>query len=110
MKAQYYEVKKDRRSIFEISGVEASIYYGTGLATQSFKAYLGAGIYSEKFKFYHLDDDISGAQITGGLGYNWPKISLELSLNYRSTGDYEDLGNYNDISATSSSLILSYRF
>ena len=110
IKGQYYQLNKKIRSGFDVSGVEATAYYGTGLATQGFKAYLGGGFYLENIDFYNLEDDIWGTQITGGIGYNWRNISLELSLNVRSTGDYEDFSGYNDVTTLSSSLILSYRF
>lgn len=87
-------------------------FYVTGLLSEGFKAYIGSGFYSETLEIGSFDEDFSGAQINGGIGYNWEQVSLELSIGIRSTGDYEgfvdDSGT--DVTAVSSALTVSYRF
>jgi len=108
---QYYSLEHNDVSDLDVSGVDISAYYGTGLASKGFKAYIGAGLYSETLDFEGMEEDFSGAQLRGGFGYNWEAISLDLSVGIRSTGDYEDFADDGaDMSAISSSLVLAFRF
>lgn len=115
LRVQYYDMEHDDLSSLEVSGFDANVFYGTGLLNEGFKAYIGGGFYTESHEIESFDEDVSGMQISGGLGYNWEKVSLELALNIRSTGDYEDFvedagGDTGDVTAVSSSLIFSFRF
>ncbi len=108
---QYYSLEHNDFSDIEISGVDISGYYGTGLTSKGFKAYVGVGVYSETLDLAGMEEDFSGAQLRGGLGYNWEAISLDLSIGIRSTGDYEDFsGDGADMAAVSSALVLAFRF
>ena len=111
IKGQYYALEEEDFSEIELSGVDMAVHYGTGLASDGFKAYIGLGLYSETLEVGSLEEDFSGAQIAGGLGYNWESVSLDLSLGIRSTGDYEDLADdSSDVTAVSSSLVFAIRF
>lgn len=112
IRAQYYSTEHDDVSDLDLSGFDFVAYYGTGLMSQGFKAYIGGGFYSESMERDSFDEDFSGAQLNGGIGYNWDQVSLELSAGIRSTGDYEDLidDSGTDVVAVSSALTLSYRF
>lgn len=97
------------------TGYDLLAYIGTGLAGQAhggIKAYIGGGVYNDKQKFEGLGSRIfNGLQLSGGLGYSWPKVSLDLVVNLRDSGDYEDFaGAGADISVVTSSLQLSYKF
>lgn len=108
---QYYTLEHDDYSDIEVSGFDTSVFYGTGLASKGFKAYIGVGLYSETREFENVEKDFSGAQLSGGFGYSWNKISLGLLIGVRSTEDYHDLTNDgDDITAISSSLVLEYKF
>ncbi len=108
---QIYALEHDDVSAVEVSGFDMSVLYGTGLASEGFKAYIGVGLYNETFEFESFEEDFSGVQISGGFGYNWDSVSLDLSLGIRSVGDYEDLADDGeDIIVVSSSLVLAYRF
>ena len=112
IRGQYYSLEHDDESDLELSGVDILAFYGTGLLSKGFKAYVGGGFYSETMEMDGFDEDFSGAQINGGIGYNWDAVSLELSIGIRSTGDYEDLidDSDTDVTAVSSALTVSYRF
>jgi len=108
---QYYSLEHNDFSYLDVSGVDISAYYGTGLSSKGFKAYVGAGVYSETLDLEGMEEDFSGVQLRGGFGYNWEAISLDLSVGIRSTGDYEDLADDGaDMSAVSSALVLAFRF
>ncbi len=97
------------------TGYDLLAYIGTGLAGNThggLKAYIGGGVYNDKQKFDSLGSRIfNGLQLSGGLGYSWPKVSLDLVVNLRDSGDYEDFaGSDADISVVTSSLRLSYKF
>ncbi len=111
VRGQFYSTEHELTSDLELSGIDVNVFYGTGLATEGFKAYVGVGFYSETLKetYYEIDEDFSGVQLSGGIGYNWDSLSLELAIALRSTGDYEDLSE-SDMAAAAGSLILSYRF
>ena len=44
LRGQYYSVEHDDFSELEASGLEANAYFGTGLASNGFKAFIGGGI------------------------------------------------------------------
>ncbi len=111
MNIQSYTLEHDDYSYIEISGFDMSVYYGTGLISKGFKAYIGVGLYNETREFENIDEDFSGVQLSGGFGYSWNKISLGLLIGVRSTEDYKDLTNdVGEIIAISSSMVLEYRF
>lgn len=112
VRAQYYSTEHDDESGLDLSGIDVVAFYGTGLLSKGFKAYVGGGFYRETLEIGSFDEDFSGAQINGGIGYNWDQVSLELSIGIRSTGDYEDLidDSGTDVTAVSSALTVSYRF
>lgn len=112
VRGQYYSTEHDDESDLELAGFDVVAFYGTGLLSEGFKAYIGGGFYSETLEVGSFDEDFSGAQINGGIGYNWEQVSLELSIGIRSTGDYEDFvdDSGTDVTAVSSALTVSYRF
>ena len=59
-----------------------------------------------------FDENFSGAQISGGIGYNWQKVSLDFTLAIRTAGDYADMldEDEDDVVAASGSLNIAYRF
>jgi len=110
VRVQYYSLAHDDFSELDLAGFDAVAFYGTGLLSKGFKAYIGGGFFSESMENEYFDEDFSGAQINGGIGYNWDAISLELSVGIRSTGDYEDFVDESDVTAISCALTVSYRF
>ncbi|KGJ88080.1 hypothetical protein ND16A_2633 [Thalassotalea sp. ND16A] len=114
IRAGYYSLDFDDDSELESSGLDLLAYYGTGFATEGFKAYIGGGFFTDTWEAEGEDEDFSGIQLNGGIGYNWEFVSLELMLGIRSADDYadfiEDLGGNGDVTAISSSLLLSARF
>lgn len=112
LRGQYYSTEHDIDSSLELSGLDLNVYVGTGLASEGFKAYAGLGVYSETLEssYFQVEEDFSGVQLSGGIGYNWESVSLDFALAIRSTGDYEDFGTGADTSAVAGSLILAYRF
>jgi hypothetical protein len=114
IRANYFSLEDTDFSELESSGFDLLAYYGTGLATRGFKAYIGGGFFNDTWSGNYEDEKFSGIQLSGGIGYNWDVVSLELMFGVRSASDYADFvaknGGEGDIIAVSSSLILSARF
>lgn len=110
IRGEYYSLEHDQLSALEVSGTDLVVYFGTGLATQGFKAYIGGGLFNETWEISGFEEDFSGLQINGGFGYNWNVIALDLVLGIRDPSDYEDFLSTPDVTAVSGSLILSARF
>jgi len=111
----YYSLDHDDVSGLDNNGIDLLGYFGTGLATHGFKAYIGGGIFNETWKLSSVEEDFSGLQINGGLGYNWDVVALDFVLAIRDPGDYEEFANRVtfrsiDAVAISGSLMLSARF
>jgi len=91
-------------------------YWGTGLQSEGFKAYIGAGLFSDTWELdgYQGDETFSGAVLSGGLGYNWEYVSVDFIVGARAAQDYADLveeyGGSGTIMAVTTSLVLSARF
>ena len=114
VRGEYYFLEHDDFSPLEVTGVDLVAYFGTGLATQGFKAYIGGGLYNESWSAPGVSSEtISGVQLNGGIGYNWEVVALDFSLGIRGTSDYEDtffLNANTDVAAVSGVLSLSARF
>lgn len=114
-RASLFSLEHDVFSSIDSSGYDLLAHFGTGLAKKGFKAYIGGGLFNDKWKNGAVSRTFSGLQLSGGIGYNWEMVSLEFILGIRDASDYEDFVNetlFNDVSAAavSGSLLLSYRF
>ena len=112
IRGTYFSLEDDDFSDIESSGIDLLGYLGTGLTGHGFKAYIGGGIFKDEIKISGFgSEDFSGLQLSGGFGYNWDSVSLDLIVGIRDSSDYEDSVNgLFDITAVSSSLLLSARF
>jgi hypothetical protein len=114
VKGQYYSIDNEESKSynFDLSGYDVNAYFGNNLQSNGFKYYSGIGFYKETLGYSSGDEDIIGAQISGGIGYNWSHVSLDLTLSYRTVGDYADYFDEKDdnVTAMSSSLTVAYRF
>ncbi|RCU49568.1 hypothetical protein EZV61_15515 [Corallincola luteus] len=112
VRGNYYSLEHEDLSSLEIDGFELLGYFGTGLMTEGFKAYIGGGFFSENLDGpFGLDEDFSGLQLNGGLGYNWEYVALDFSLAVRDPSDYEDLGDDDDdLTVVSGLLKIAFRF
>jgi len=115
LRATFFSLEHDDVSDLESKGYDFLAYFGTGLATHGFKAYIGGGLFKDKWEYGPFEETFNGLQLSGGIGYNWDPVSLDLTIGIRDPGDYEDFVNTIpgvDVSAVvvSSSLILSARF
>lgn len=115
IRGEYYSLDHDDFSAIDDTGIDLVAYGGTGLATRGFKAYIGGGIFSETWELSGFEEDFSGLQINGGIGYNWDAVALDFVLGIRDPGDYEDFIQRNllisvDAAVVSGSLLLSARF
>lgn len=117
VKGAYYSLEHDDFSDLEAKGIDLAVLAGTGLATEGFKIYGGLGFFSEKWELSgsSFDEKFSGAQLVGGLGYNWEVISIDLSIGIRDSSDYEDfiedsININTDVTAVSAALTVSARF
>ena len=60
-----------------------------------------------------FDESFNGLQLSGGLGYNWDAVAIDLVIGIRQVGDYDDLANTVGLTAdaaVSSNLSVSFRF
>ncbi|TWX57031.1 hypothetical protein [Colwellia hornerae] len=114
IRASYFSLEYTDSSELESNGLDVAAYYGTGLASQGFKAYIGGGFFNDTWSSQNQDEKFSGIQLSGGFGYNWDVISLELMVGIRAADDYADFiansGCEGEVVAVSSSLLLSLRF
>ena len=112
LRGTYFSLEEDDFSEIESSGIDLLAYLGTGLTGHGFKAYIGGGVFKDEIEISGLgSESFSGLQLSGGIGYNWDAVSLDLVLAIRDPSDYEDdLNGSVDITAVSSSLLLSARF
>ena len=115
LRGTYYSLEHDDFSEVDSSGYDLVGYLGTGLATYGFKAYIGGGLFKDKWQVAGFSESFSGLQMSGGLGYNWDSVSLDFNLSLRDAGDYEDfvndiLGDNIRASAVSGMLLMSARF
>ena len=115
IRGEYYSLGHDQVSSLKARGFDLVGHIGTRLATQGFKAYVGGGLFSETWEFFSAEEDFSGLQFNGGIGYNWESVSLDFVLGIRDPSDYEDFilratGITTTAVAVSGSLMLSARF
>ncbi len=109
LRATFFSLEHDDFSNIDSNGYDLLGYLGTGLATQGFKAYIGAGIFSDKWEVDRVSKTFDGLQLNGGIGYNWSSVSLDLIIGIRDADDYEDFFNVS-ATAVTSTLLLSARF
>lgn len=115
LRGEYYILDHDDVSGLDDTGIDLVAYFGTGLATHGFKAYIGGGIFNETWELLGYEESFNGLQINGGIGYNWDVVALDFVLGIRDPSDYEDfvqrvVFTNVDAAAISGSLILSARF
>lgn len=115
LRAIYFTLDHDDFSDFESKGLDLLAYLGTGLATHGFKAYVGGGIFSDKWEIGPYSETFNGLQLSGGIGYNWDSLALDFILGIRDASEYEDFINRGlpvniSAAAVSGTLLLSYRF
>lgn len=121
VRGSIYSTTSDLYDEVELGGYDAQVLLGGNLNREGFKYYLALGVFSESLEDGDESIDFSGAQIGAGFGYNWPQVALDYTINLRSADDYvdfvEDSGmmqragvRRSEVSATSTSLALSFRF
>lgn len=108
-----FSLEHDDFSGLDSSGYDLVIYGGTGLLTQGFKIYGGGGLFKDTVEATGFDESFNGLQLSGGLGYNWDAVAIDLVIGIRQVGDYDDLANTVGLTAdaaVSSNLSVSFRF
>jgi hypothetical protein len=110
-----YSTEEESYMQFDNDGVEILALFGSGLYTDGFKIYIGAGYFSEDWQLTTLSASHNGLMLSGGIGYNWKIISVDLILGLRDVSDYQDLADqvnpFLEIDkSTSTSILLSARF
>lgn len=111
LQGNYFSLEFDEVSELESTGFDLMAYGGTGLSRPGFKAYGGAGIFSDKWSISGVSESFSGIQFGGGLGYNWGPVALDLAIKLRQAEKYEDFMLMNGTYlAISTNLNLSYAF
>ena len=108
-----FSLEADEYSNVDGSGYDLVVYGGTGLLTQGFKIYGGGGLFKDTWEASGWEESFSGLQLSGGLGYNWDVVAIDLVIGIREVSDYEDLaitGGAIVGTALSSNLSVSLRF
>lgn len=108
-----FSLENDDFSEFESSGFDLVVYGGMGLLTQGFKIYGGGGLFKDTWEIFGFEEDFSGLQLSGGLGYNWEAVAIDFVIGIRDVSDYDDfvstVGSTAE-AAVSSNLSVSFRF
>ncbi|TCS38780.1 hypothetical protein [Reinekea marinisedimentorum] len=107
--ANFYSLEHDMYDEIELSGVEIIAYFGTGLESEGFKAYIGPGYYSETVETPYTEYEASGLLLGAGIGYNWQYVALDLALAFKNADDYAEEFNV-DTTSINAALKLSGRF
>lgn len=107
--ANYAAMEHDQLSNLDVNNLDASIIWGSNLTQYGFKFYVGGGFFNEKWSTTGFSETFSGAQITGGVGYNFERFAVDLSVNARNPGAY-DFGGMDGEAAATAALSISYRF
>jgi hypothetical protein len=115
VRATFFSLENNDDSNWDSKGYDLLGYFGAGMLRHGFKGYIGGGLFRDKWEYGGYDQTFDGLQLSGGIGYNWDPVSLDLIIGIRDPGDYENFVNNipgSDASATvvSSSLIISARF
>ena len=89
IKGQYYSLNHEESysDSFDLSGYDVNAYFGDNLQSNGFKYYSGVGFYKETLEYSTGDVDVTGAQISAGIGYNWSHVSLDFTISVRTVGD-----------------------
>lgn len=111
VRATYFSLENEDFNDFDSSGFDLMGYGGMGLSEKGFRAYGGAGMFSDTWDYAGQDDSFSGFQLGGGIGYNWGQVALDFVINLREAEEYEDFllapGTYVTLSGN---LAISYLF
>ena len=115
LRGTFFSLEHDDFSALDSTGYDITGHVGINLASYGFKAYIGGGIFKDKWQVTGFSKSFSGLQLNGGLGYNWESVSLDFILGIRDAGDYEDFvnevfGDNVSASAVTGMLLLSARF
>lgn len=116
IKGSFHSLENDDESDLTSESFDIVGYFGTGLQSEGFKAYIGAGLFSDTWEMdgFQGEEKFSGAVLSGGLGYSWEYVTVDFILGARTAGDYadfiEDIGGSGTIMAVTTSLVLSARF
>jgi hypothetical protein len=115
LRGTFFSLDHDDFSALESTGYDITGHVGINLASYGFKAYIGGGIFKDKWEVTGFSKTFNGLQLNGGLGYNWESVSLDFILGIRDADDYEDFinevpGDNVSASAVTGMLLLSARF
>ena len=115
LRISYFSLEHDDFSEIDSTGFDLTGYIGTGLASYGFKAYVGGGLFNDKWEAGGFSKTFDGLQLNGGIGYNWEAVSVDFILGIRDASDYEDFANADfgtneSAGAITSLLMLSARF
>lgn len=117
LRGAFYATEHEDYSAMDMNGVDLQILLGTNFF-QGWNVFGGLGIFSETLEVSSgvggytvtAEKDFSGAELSFGFGYSWPKVALDFVANVRDTSDYEDFTGVDHDYAVSSGITLSYIF
>ena len=100
----------DSFSDIDSNTAELSLLFGHNLARSGWKAYGGIGMFHDKWKVKNSNksETFSGPLLTGGVGYQWNRVSFEFWLSFRQSSEYS-LNSSTDL-VGSGGWLIGYRF
>jgi len=107
LKAYLYSATYKLSDSATLSGAEAQILITTNAIERGWKFYFGGGIYNDTHTTFGIKEKRRGNAFVLGLGYNWNRVALDLSISMRSNKDY-DLPE--EFSVNSGGIGLGFRF
>lgn len=112
MRINYFLLEDDTLPVVESEGVDIQLLLGTGLLYEGFRIYGSLGFFRDDWSMGEYSESFGGGQLGFGLGYNWPAVTLDFSVNLRQARDYRQQAftTIPDLSVGSSMLSLALRF
>lgn len=113
-RGSFYSLEHDDVAGLDVTGLDLALV--GGMLGDGFNLFGGAGLFSETWENASgAEEDFSGLQLVGGIGYSWEQVGLDLVVGIRDSSDYESYvnsvhGTNVNTTATSSSLNIGYRF
>ncbi len=101
IRGNLYSLDHESLSNVEIEGTELALLFGMGLQRNGLRAYGGPGIFDEDRKIFGSNENYSGIQLNGGIGYSWQHIVIDFFVTIRDPTDYETLFSTETIVFTS---------
>ncbi|TRW48721.1 hypothetical protein FM042_06985 [Aliidiomarina halalkaliphila] len=111
LRVNYAQLEHEDFSSLSNDTGEALLLWGSNLNRTGFKWYVGGGVFQDRVQLegFERSRNVSGGQLTGGLGYNWSNVGLDVWVSGRERSAY-DTGAFRPDSVTAGGVTLGFRF